>query len=847
MLRFTGLDRAGVVTEPLYRDRIAAPLDMEKDPMFLSELFYTPTREVAPFRVVANDYGLSVDRLTYFGCMFFARLRGTAGIRLARHKVPGDSRANETAGAPITAARRGTGAVIQMLCVEDATVEGDERGTTHVLIKDDTNFEFLRTALLVEFGAQNMPVTLKITETKGQGEKEQIYTVSSEITLEAVLHRMRSADAGSFFGALEKRDTTARRRVLRVGEASLTSKTGRVRRGAEELARRLKIASSTAWTDECDELMQAAPCPVCGEDVKLGNLSQPFNLFKHLKNVHKDLLAGKIYALRLEKANDARVDLDARGHARRAAGPSAAISSRGRRTVPSYELRGIDPPMPAREVQRLYAASPNDLSIALKSREFVSDVCEYVVSDVRDTFSLNVATEYVARKLNGEGVAAKVGNIGQQIESCNHCIRKGTVCTHSGGPASRATSARSALVADVEHERIIVIDHAESVGKKHTVEALDLGSSKIRAEGLDVFSMGTKTYLAFADVRELTVKLVELSVGKTAKRGTLLPELGRRLIANFEAIAGPEGGPCTRTVQGFDITVESLEQWPRQCESFGHRGAALLAASRTSAFVNEGKVERAFGDFVLSSPSDMPTQRQYSGGKGKDMLNAIARRCQNRYSWYTDRWTQYQQAEKADVMADNVQAIFREEAERKAPQRLSAAELKSTQSLHEIVIAASHMAASQRTQTSLKASSATERRQMTIFWVEPWEHADATSRDFVLTADREFILYGNLLKDRDGNAIVIPMEKSQAKWHDCSTVYTFEQDFLEYLNVRTEAHSRGYREVDGGDAEQEVEDGDSSARRTATSKSADTRERAPARDPARVDLEARAHDPGREL
>jgi hypothetical protein len=90
MLRFTGLDRAGVVTEPLYRDRIAAPLDMENDPMFLSELFYTPTREVAPFRVVANDYGLSVDRLTYFGCMYFARLRGTAGIRLARHKVPGE-------------------------------------------------------------------------------------------------------------------------------------------------------------------------------------------------------------------------------------------------------------------------------------------------------------------------------------------------------------------------------------------------------------------------------------------------------------------------------------------------------------------------------------------------------------------------------------------------------------------------------------------------------------------------------------------------------------------------------------------------------------------------------------
>lgn len=439
---------------------------------------------------------------------------------------------------------------------------------------------------------------------------------------------------------------------------------------------------------------------------------------------------------------------------------SAAISSaRATRTVPSYELRGIDPPMPAREVQRLYAASPNDLSIALKSREFVSDVCEYVVSDVRDTFSLNVATEYVARKLNGEGVAAKVGNIGQQIESCNHCIRKGTVCTHSGGPgepcdqcvndpsctsaapcvalstvhfasdqateqragmpiyndrmefeenfiareqqpegvawyrrggfgllhfcksmvahvrnyrsasskgtfcttmlaaigtSKNATLARRlcesvttdvifykdrhsdevayltvcpevqgvlrdaervkfevvpewirpwsamaaehklvrrpvhvasntrgefvfvdpetgvwmgdrhspcrirklveprasksptgvagvagvavlvvrpaqeeyALVADVEHERIIVIDHAESVGKKHTVEALDLGSSKIRAEGLDVFSMGTKTYLAFADVRELTVKLVELSVGKTAKRGTLLPELG---------------------------------------------------------------------------------------------------------------------------------------------------------------------------------------------------------------------------------------------------------------------------------------------------------------------------------
>ncbi|EGB02591.1 hypothetical protein AURANDRAFT_68740 [Aureococcus anophagefferens] len=44
---------------------------------------------------------------------------------------------------------------------------------------------------------------------------------------------------------------------------------------------------------------------------------------------------------------------------------SAAISSaRATRTVPSYELRGIDPPMPAREVQRLYAASPNDLSIA---------------------------------------------------------------------------------------------------------------------------------------------------------------------------------------------------------------------------------------------------------------------------------------------------------------------------------------------------------------------------------------------------------------------------------------------------------------------------------------------------
>ena len=90
MLRFTGLDRAGVVTEPLYRDRIAAPLDMEKDPMFLSELFYTPTREVAPFRVVANDCGLSVDRLTYFGCMFFARLRGTAGIQLARHEFPGE-------------------------------------------------------------------------------------------------------------------------------------------------------------------------------------------------------------------------------------------------------------------------------------------------------------------------------------------------------------------------------------------------------------------------------------------------------------------------------------------------------------------------------------------------------------------------------------------------------------------------------------------------------------------------------------------------------------------------------------------------------------------------------------
>ena len=37
-----------------------------------------------------NDYGLSVDRLTYFGCMFFARLRGTAGIRLARHEFPGE-------------------------------------------------------------------------------------------------------------------------------------------------------------------------------------------------------------------------------------------------------------------------------------------------------------------------------------------------------------------------------------------------------------------------------------------------------------------------------------------------------------------------------------------------------------------------------------------------------------------------------------------------------------------------------------------------------------------------------------------------------------------------------------
>ena len=33
--------------------------------------FYTPTNEVAPFRVVENDYGLSVDRLTYFGCMDF--------------------------------------------------------------------------------------------------------------------------------------------------------------------------------------------------------------------------------------------------------------------------------------------------------------------------------------------------------------------------------------------------------------------------------------------------------------------------------------------------------------------------------------------------------------------------------------------------------------------------------------------------------------------------------------------------------------------------------------------------------------------------------------------------------
>ncbi|KAH8093347.1 hypothetical protein JL720_4473 [Aureococcus anophagefferens] len=543
--------------------------------------------------------------------------------------------------------------------------------------------------------------------------------------------------------------------------------------------------------------------------------------------------------------------------------------------------------MPAREVQRLYAASPNDLSIALKSREFVSDVCEYVVSDVSDTFSLNVATEYVARKLNGEGVAAKVGNIGQQIESCNHCIRKGTVCTHSGGPgepcdqcvndpsctsaapcvalstvhfasdqateqragmpiyndrmefeenfiareqqpegvawyrrggfgllhfcksmvahvrnyrsasskgtfcttmlaaigtSKNATLARRlcesvttdvifykdrhsdevayltvcpevqgvlrdaervkfevvpewirpwsamaaehklvrrpvhvasntrgefvfvdpetgvwmgdrhspcrirklveprasksptgvagvagvavlvvrpaqeeyALVADVEHERIIVIDHAESVGKKHTVEALDLGSSKIRAEGLDVFSMGTKT-LGLRDVRELTVKLrrpgnadgdaahaaFDEPLGASAEPGTMswyvccyggaresgsvcaltptafaveymsaveqvylatgyMPKkmdqsqrsarqltfldgiqclrgardyfvsndaARRRLIANFEAIAGPEGGPCTRTVQGFDITVESLEQWPRQCEA----------------------------------------------------------------------------------------------------------------------------------------------------------------------------------------------------------------------------------------------------------------------------------------
>ena len=229
-----------------------------------------------------------------------------------------------------------------MLCVEDATVEGDERWTTHVLIKDDTNFEFLRAALLVEFDApKNMPVTLKITETKGQGEKEQIYTVSSEITLEAVLHRMKSADKGKFSGALEKRDTTARRRVLCVGEASLASKSGRVRRGAEDLARRLKSACSTAWTDECDELMQAAPvaiqkfeeletnlaralgdkgyavnpvltqCPVCGVDITLGNLSQPCNLRNHLKRKHKDSLAGKIYALRLEKASDARVDLDA--------------------------------------------------------------------------------------------------------------------------------------------------------------------------------------------------------------------------------------------------------------------------------------------------------------------------------------------------------------------------------------------------------------------------------------------------------------------------------------------------------------------------------------------------------
>ena len=355
----------------------------------------------------------------------------------------------------------------------------------------------------------------------------------------------------------------------------------------------------------------------------------------------------------------------------------------------------------------------------------------------------------------------------------------------------------------------------------------------------------------------------------------------RKARLGYHAMAGPGGAPCSRTVVGLDLSVDALGDIKTYLSSTPALHAALDKA-KLSAFTNESPVERGFGEYVLYSQTDNPTQQQYSNRKWTHIINTIRKYCRNKFWWITGVWTQYQEVSKSDVDAERVVDAFIDESRRAAPPPLTTLELKQLKPVKNEMLMCARFAKAGRTMSvrnkykgragfqpsmlmkthsysataggqrhlslyealstldkhahrdavartgriaatrnshawlvgdvvfvrpekhidrwwaahptaALGLEKATLRRLIRVFWLERWEGQDATSRDYVLSKNREFVLFGNLLKDKDGAAITIPCAGLESRWMESSHIYSFEDDFVEHLGERALAHDDNYK------------------------------------------------------
>ena len=62
----------------------------------------------------------------------------------------------------------------------------------------------------------------------------------------------------------------------------------------------------------------------------------------------------------------------------------------------------------------------------------------------------------------------------------------------------------------------------------------------------------------------------------------------------------------------------------------------------------------------------------------------------------------------------------------------------------------------------------------------------------MLSKNKDWVLYENLLKDKDGRAITVPCSSLESRWLQARHIYSFDAEFIENLNERALAHDKNY-------------------------------------------------------